>query len=119
MEKALALGGGFLADGRYFAPYVYAYDLPEAKDSLSIAFIVQDRAKLYEKPALDSGVLGRLSYAVVPIARWVDRDWVEVLLADERKGYLSRGDFRIRGDYHLCFAKEAEGWRMTVFNVGD
>jgi hypothetical protein len=119
MDKVLALGGGFLADGRYCAPYVYAYALPGAKDSLSDAFIIRDRAKLYEKPALDSGVLGHFSYRVVPIARWLDRDWVEVLLADGRKGYLSRRDFRIRGDYHLCFARDSDGWRLTVFDVGE
>lgn len=119
MDRVLALGGGFLADGRYCAPYVYAYVLPGARDSLSDAFVIRDRAKLYEKPATESGVLGHFSYTVVPIARWIDRDWAEVLLADGRKGYLSRRDFRIRGDYHICFAKEAAGWRLTVFDVGD
>lgn len=119
METALALGGGFLPDGRYCAPYVYAHALPGAKDSLSDAFGIRDRAKLYEKPATDSGVLGHFSHAVVPIGRWVDRDWIEVLLADGRKGYLSRQDFRIRGDYHLCFVEEPDGWRLTVFDVGE
>ncbi len=119
MDKALALGGGFLADGRYCAPYVYAYPLPGAKDNLSDAFVIRDRAKLYEKPAAESGVLGHFSYTVVPIERWLDRDWVEVLLADGRKGYLSRKDFRIRGDYHLCFAEAPDGWRLTVFDVGE
>lgn len=119
MDKALSLGGGFVADGRYCAPYVYAYVLPGARDSLSDAFVIHDRVKLYEKPATESGVLGHFSYTVVPIARWVDRDWAEVLLADGRKGYLSRRDFRIRGDYHICFAKEAAGWRLSVFDVGD
>lgn len=119
MEKALALGGGFLADDRYCAPYVYAYALPGAKDNLSNAFVIRDRAKLYEKPTVESGVLGHFSYTVVPIERWLDRDWVEVLLADGRKGYLSRQDFRIRGDYHLCFAKEPDGWKLTVFDVGE
>jgi len=119
MEAALALGGGFLADGRYCAPYIYAYALPGATDSLSNGFIIKDRAALYEKPSAESGVLGHFSYKVVPIARWLDRDWVEVLLADGRKGYLSRKDFRIRGDYHLCFESTAGGWRLSVFNVGE
>lgn len=119
MEKALELGGGFLPDGRYCAPYVYAYALPGAKDSLSDAFVIRDRAKLYERSATDSGVLGHFSYAVVPIGRWVDRDWIEVLLADGRKGYLARQDFRIRGDYHLCFGEEPDGWRLTVFDAGE
>ena len=42
MDRALALGGGFLADGRYCAPYVYAYPLPGAKDNLSDAFVIRD-----------------------------------------------------------------------------
>jgi hypothetical protein len=119
MEKALELGGGFLPDGRYCAPYVYAYELPGATDSLSNAFVIRERAPLYERPELAAGVLGHFSYAVVPVARWVDRGWIEVLLADGRKGYLSREDFRIRGDYHLCFAEAMDGWRLTVFNVGE
>lgn len=119
MDKALALGGGFLADGRYCAPYVYAYVLPAARDSLSDSFVLRDRAKRREKLAIENGVLGHFSYAVAPIARWVDRDWAEVLLVDRRKGYLARRDLRIRGDYHLCFAKDAAGWRLTVFDVGD
>ena len=119
MEEALDLGGGFLSDGRYCAPYVYAYELPGVRDSLSDAFVIREHAPLYEKPDVATGVLGRFSYTVVPVARWVHRDWIEVLLADGRKGYMSRKDFRIRGDYHLCFAETGNGWRMTVFNVGD
>jgi hypothetical protein len=119
MEKALGLGGGFLPDGRYCAPYVYAYELPGATDSLSNAFVIRERAPLYESPDLAAGALGHFSYAVVPVARWVDRGWIELLLADGRKGYLSRKDFRIRGDYHLCFAEDVDGWRLTVFNVGE
>jgi hypothetical protein len=119
LEGALAFGGGFLKDGSFCAPYVYVAPLPVPSTGFSEAFITRAGAKLYGKPTEDSAVLGRLSYAVAPIAAWVDRDWAKIALADGGFGYLSRRDFRIKGDYHACFRSEPEGWRMTVFTVGE
>ncbi|MFZ5792151.1 MAG: SH3 domain-containing protein [Pseudomonadota bacterium] len=119
LEDALALGGGFLKDGSFCAPYVYVASLPVPSTGFSEAFITHARVKLYSKPTEDSAVIGRLSYAVAPIAAWIDRDWVKIALADGGFGYLSRRDFRIKGDYHACFQPEPEGWRMTVFTVGE
>lgn len=46
-------------------------------------------------------------------------EWVRVLTATGKVGYLRDRDLRSPIDYRACFHKEADRWLLTTFVAGD
>jgi hypothetical protein len=125
LGSALALGGTFEANGTFVAPYTFSR-WPEKFDPFDHIAIVGSRVRVHEAPLLDSGTLGVLSFAVVPIPREARpptadqaRQWTAVRLLDRRIGYVASQYVRSPIDYRAIFARVGAEWQLTTFVSGD
>jgi hypothetical protein len=74
------------------------------------------------EPSTASPALGTLSYDIVPVIDWevddkaadVKQKWVKIRYA-KREGYIPEEQIRSPIEQAACFAKNANGWRMTAF----
>lgn len=134
---ALELGGTFTTTrdavrGRreFCAPYVYS-DFPSAlptwaETGLLPSAIIKPNTPVYERPTTSSPVMGRLGYAIVESISSIaaeastppDRGWASVTLTmfPTTRGYVSGDAIRSPDDWHVCFAKESVGWRISRFS---
>ena len=132
---ALRLGGahtvtrGAVAGRAEFcAPYVYAAfpgTLPPWIGGESLPWVVTaPNAPVHEKPNVTSTVIGRVGPAIVEYFDEVpshartppDSGWVLIALTASARGFVSREVARSPSDWHVCFAKENDDWRVSAFN---
>ena len=122
LGATLALGGTFDAQGSFVAPYVYS-KWPEAIDAFENVAITGSGVRVRAQPSLDGKVVGRLSYAIVPIAKGK-------LRSEDRgvdPGRVRSGPLRVRRrpvarspvGYRAFFTHRAAGWRLVMFLAGD
>jgi len=122
LGATLALGGTFDAAGSFVAPYVYS-KWPEAIDAFGHVAIAGSGVRVRAEPSLDAKVIGRLSYAIVPVAagklRAEDAEWTRVQFSPGRSGYVAARYARSPVGYRAFFTRGAAGWRMVMFLAGD
>jgi len=122
LGATLALGGTFDPEGSFVAPYVYSR-WPEAIDAVGHVAIAGSGVRVRAQPSLDGKVIGRLSYAIMPIAqgklRSEDAEWARVEFAPSRSGYVASRHARSPVGYRAFFTRGAAGWRMVMFLSGD
>ena len=118
----LALGGAFDAQGSFVAPYVYSR-WPEAIDAFGHVAIVGSGVRVRAQPSLDSAIVGRLSYAIVPIAkgklRSEDAEWTRVEYVRGHTGFVASRYARSPVGYRAFFTRGAAGWKLVMFLAGD
>jgi len=132
LESSLSLGGAFtstrgaLAGRREFcAPYVYAAFPqsvpPEVQgETLPWALIRKD-VELRAAPSANSGLLTRLSYALLQAPGAVRRDpytdqmWQSVELSEGREAFVPADEIRDPAGYHACLASIDARWVLSSF----
>jgi hypothetical protein len=120
METVLNMGGTFLSDDIFAAPYVYS-TWPEAVDPFTHSAVVGPHVRVREAPSLESPIVASVSYAIVGTASdvWSDDGWVAVVLRDGRRGYISGRYVRNALDYRAVFQRKDGHWLLTAFIAGD
>jgi hypothetical protein len=125
LASALQLGGAFMQRDKrpreFCAPYLlgkWPYDLEPFKNGV----VISRDTPVQAEPSTASPALGTLSYDIVPVIDWevddkaadVKQKWVKIGYA-RREGYIPEEQIRSPIEQAACFAKNANGWRMTAF----
>lgn len=123
LQAVLELGGVFMDDGAFCAPYLACIDVPGCPecDPYETVFVIKPEAVARTKPDAGAKVAATLSWNVLQLDYEAAgaEGWYPVKLPDGRTAYLSNQDSRMPVDYRARFEKTAKGWRMTVFIAGD
>ena len=103
------------------APYVLA-QWPRNMDPHAYGAVISRDALVKAAPSSESATLATLSYDIVPVTDWEVDDrapgfpqkWVRIRLKSG-EGYVPEEQIRSPIEYHACFVKTTNGWRMTAF----
>lgn len=138
LERLLLHGGLFTTElgrepGRreFCAPYAYvrrwqaervAVQIMEAGDAVAWV-VLGSGVRVRERPSINAKILGHLSHQLVPVSDIDARDeagasrvWQSVMMPDGRWGYVESSLLWGDRDYHACFARIEDKWRMTTFD---
>jgi hypothetical protein len=127
LAKALSLGGAFLKDGAFGAPYTYSKWPEDASvDVFEAGAIIDENVRVRAAPQITSSVMQTLSFDIVEVPDWQPnkaraetRNWIRVKLSDGRSGYVAEEFIRSAIDYRAVFEKQQGRWLMTAFIAGD
>jgi hypothetical protein len=116
----LALGGTFIDDTTFTAPYVFT-QWPQDVDAFEHVAIVGSGVRVRAAPNTAAAVLDSLSFVIVPLAdpSSLDEEWLPVRLPAQRIGYVHRRYARSPIDYRISFVKQGGRWRIVMFLAGD
>jgi len=125
LEQTVSLGGGFLGDTLFFAPYVFSA-WPDSLDPVGYGAVIAPEAPLYVDADTGSAVLARLSREIVRVIELQGpmydfekrRNWREVVLEDGRRGYVKINRLRSPLDLRLGFRFSNGGWRLKYYIRG-
>lgn len=121
-------GGSFEKDGAFMAPYTFSADIGKL-DPFEAGVLVT-KAKVHAEPREDAAVLAELDRTAVRVVDWKHSDstpspfyrrtdWVQVELADKRKGWLQAKYVRSAVDFRAAIQKQRGVWKMNAFLAGD
>ena len=104
------------------APYVLA-KWPRDVDPSVYGVISTKEAWVKAEPSWESDTIARLSYLIVRVTDWEVADldpkftqkWVRIRLLKEGTGFVPEEHIRSPIEHTACFARTANGWRLTVF----
>jgi len=125
LPSALFVGAAWLARGKgpreLCAPYVLAR-WPRNMDPHAYGAVISRDALVKAAPSSESATLTTLSYDIVPVTDWEVDDrapdfpqkWVKINLKTG-EGFVPEEQIRSPIEYHACFVKTENGWRMTAF----
>jgi hypothetical protein len=123
-KAAVTLGGAYLDETTYGAPYTYAA-WPEDIDSFEFTAAVGDKTSLYAKPSDDSRVLADVTHQFLQVIEEepdatgaAPEGWIHVT-ANGRHGYVKRSETRSPLDFRAVFQKTANRWWLGAFVAGD
>lgn len=122
LARVVSLGGKFMEDGAFQAPYVSAC-WPEDADSIDFGAIVGENVRVREKPDAASAVIAKLSFELVGVLEFAPErgpnSWTKIKLADGRIGYVSAQFVGHGTDLRAYFEKQNGQWRVTALVAGD
>lgn len=125
LPSALFAGAAWLtrakAPRELCAPYVLAR-WPGNLDPHAYGAVISRDALVKAAPSSESATLTTLSYDIVPVTDWEVDDrapdfpqkWVKIKLKTG-EGFVPEEQIRSPIEYHACFVKTENGWRMTAF----
>lgn len=110
------------------APYTFSADTGKL-DPFEAGVLVT-KAKVHAEPREDAAVLAELDRTAVRVVDWKHSDstpspfyrrtdWVQVELADKRKGWLQAKYVRSAVDFRAAIQKQRGVWKMNAFLAGD
>jgi hypothetical protein len=122
----LALGGTFNGRDNFAAPYVWNR-WPDELDAFEHVAAVGSNVRVRSKPSLDSQILAKLSFEIVPVSSGRNQEltpkqrdqWWAVRLRDGREGYVSSQYVRSAVGYRAIFSRQSGSWRLTTLVAGD
>ena len=122
LAHVLGLGGKFMGDATFQAPYVSAC-WPEDADAFDFGAILGENVRVRDKPDKNGAVLARLTFDMIPVLEFApdheEDSWVKVKLPDGRVGYISAAFVGHAVDWRAFFEKKDGQWRMTSLVAGD
>jgi hypothetical protein len=118
----LSLGGAFVAEDLFVAPYTSS-SFPDGWDSFDYVAVVGADVRVRERPTTSAPVLMTLSFDIVrraaePAGSAVD-GWTAVQLADGRTGYVAAAYARSPVDRRAGFVHRDGRWLLRTFVAGD
>lgn len=119
-KTALLLGGAFMEDGLYGAPYVYA-NWPEDLDGYEYIVAVGDSTKLFSKPGADGVVVADVTHQFLQIVDGPTpppQGWL-IVKANGKQGFVKAHQARSPNDYRAVFQKTTNRWWIGAFVGGD
>jgi len=120
LGTVLSMGGSFLDEHTFVAPYVFS-KWPESLDSFEHVAIVGANVRVRSEPKPDAPPIDSVSFAILPVAndaRVVDEAWRAVKL-ESKVGFVSSRFARSPIDYRAIFSEQSGAWRMVTFVAGD
>lgn len=129
LEQVLTLGGSYRGDGpnsSFWAPYVYSA-WPDTHDPWDSLAVVSENVPLLTAADPGAAPVALLSYDIVkrvsppqPIAAGATPPpFIEVLTADERRGWVATRSVRSHVAYRAGFIEKDGQWRINAFVAGD
>jgi len=123
MKEILSMGGAFINDSTFVAPYVSAKwpGIEYRPEPFAFTNVIEENVKAYEEPDSNSTVLKILSFDIVRIPRdwWKWGDWIKIILNDGREAFMLKQYQRSPTGYRAWFLKENGSWRIRFFIAGD
>lgn len=123
-KATLLLGGAFMDDESFAAPYIYA-QWPEDLDSFAWVVAIGDKTMIYlrpgEKPRAVADVTHQFLEVIEDAPQSADaapEGWVHVK-AGKTGGYVKSAEVRSPLDYRAVFQKTANRWWLGAFVAGD
>ena len=123
-KAAVSLGGAFMGEGEFAAPYVYA-NMPEDLDSFAHIVAVGPKTSLYAKPQDGAKIVADVTHQILEL---LDTDpeaatvpppgWIRVR-AKGKQGFVKTIETRSPLDYRAVFQKTANRWWLGAFVAGD
>jgi len=125
LGTALQLGGAWIKREKRPREFCVPYLLgkwPEDVAPFDNGVVISRDTSVQAEPSSSSAALGTLSYDIVPVTDWEVDDkaadakqkWVKIRFRN-REGYIPEEQIRSPIEQAACFAKGANGWRMTAF----
>lgn len=126
--SALFLGGAYVKRDKgpteFCAPYVMP-KWPDNVDPHDHGVIITRDVLVKAAPSSGSGTLQTLTYDIVAVTDWevadqasdVGQRWVKIRIG-AGEGYVPEEQIRSPIEHTACFAKTADGWRMTALGAG-
>lgn len=123
LETVLELGGVFMGDGAFCAPYLSCIDVPGCSecDPYETVYVIGSDVPARARPETSAPVVATLSWDVLPLDYGAEspEGWHPVKLPEGRTVFLSDRHSRMAIDYRARFERTGDGWRVTVFIAGD
>ncbi|MGE0527745.1 MAG: SH3 domain-containing protein [Bdellovibrionales bacterium] len=117
LDKVLSLGGAFMANGHFEAPYVSS-SWPAELDAFDHVAVIGSRVRVRAQPNANSEILYVASYEILK-AEYANDPWIKVVTPDGQTGYMWSKYLRWPLDYRAHFTKVDGRWLMNVFIAGD
>lgn len=117
--EVLRLGGAFLTEDSFAAPYTFA-TWPDSLDAFEHFAVSGANVNVRMGPSLTSPVIASMSYQTVRSAD--DRlygDWRMIQLSGGSTGYMNTRYARSPIDYRAIFERQESSWLLTAFIAGD
>ena len=127
LARVLGMGGAFLSDSAFAAPYVYAI-WPDSLDAFEYVAVTSPAAVVRTAPSASADTLGTASHSLLPYEDWrgvpespvePDTSWAGILLPDGRTGWLHAADVHSPVGWRAIFEMRDGRWRMAAFIAGD
>lgn len=128
LGAVLALGGRFMGDSLFYAPYTFNTfapgELPPGYASYEALIAIDDAVPVLAAPEPGADTLMVLSFQLVR-HEWRSTvaeppaGWTAIRLADDALGFVRTRSVRSPLDYRAVFQRREGFWRMTVFIAGD
>lgn len=128
LGAVLALGGRFMGDSLFYAPYTFdAFppgEWPSDHDPYEALIAIDDAVPVLAAPDPDADTLAVLSFHLVrhewrSTVAQPPAGWTAIRLADDALGFVRSRSVRSPLDYRAVFERRDGRWRMTVFIAGD
>ena len=120
MATILGLGGTFIADGRFTAPYTFSR-WPRDLDPFTHMVVIGASVRARSAPSVTATPLASFSFAIVELAKNSDwgSPWLAIRLPGGKTGYMNRRYIRSPVGYRASFEKRDGRWQMTILVAGD
>ncbi|MCC6918995.1 MAG: hypothetical protein IT548_07305 [Alphaproteobacteria bacterium] len=123
-KAALTLGGAFMEEGLFAAPYTYA-NWPEDLDSFTYVVAIGAKTDLYVQPKDGAKIVADVTYRILELVETdpegpnaAPEGWIHVK-AGKQDGYVKTAETRSPVDYRAVFQKTANRWWLGAFVGGD
>ena len=123
LQTILRLGGTFDDKTRksFTAPYVFSR-WPDEYDAFEYGAIIGSRVNLRQSASITAPVIRQATYEILRVCNWEpqNKDWIEVELSGDRKGFVHQSLIRSPIDYRVNFKQQDDGrWKIHFLLAGD
>ena len=120
LGTVLGLGGSFLDNGTFAAPYVFSR-WPEKFDAFEHVAVIGTGVRVRSRPRADANAIATMSFSILPAARPdVEVDgWTAVRVEGNRTGYIASPFVRSPVDYRAIFRHDGRQWKLVTLVAGD
>lgn len=120
LARVLSLGGSFMSDGRFVAPYVFSR-WPSGTDPYGFVAVIGSGVRVRTEASASAASTHSLSFEIVEElqTRAPNDAWVAVMLPDGKTGFVDKRFVRSPLDYRAIFEHSAGRWQITIFIAGD
>jgi hypothetical protein len=120
LGTVLGLGGSFLGNDTFVAPYVFSR-WPGTIDSFEHVAVIGTNVRVRSAPAADAPVIASVSFSILQVARpdVETEGWTAVRGAANRNGFIASQFVRSPIDYRAIFRNEGGQWKLVTLVAGD
>jgi hypothetical protein len=117
LDRLFSLGGTFYSETLFALPYVYTH-FPDELDPLGYVVSVKAGTRLLEKPGKDAKTVGKLDYAIIPLAQRLQPpvmitsgSYFEVKVPRSGRCFVVEADIYSPAAHRAFFEKRGGRWQ--------